>query len=280
MTGPQLAPGLAGHSILVTGGGSGIGAACALMAARQGARVTICGRTASKLDATASHIRNEGGAVLALAADITNEADVARLIEAAVGFGGGLGGVIANAGGGGGVAPLHRQDLSEFLAVLQLNIVGTLLCIKHAVPHLARSGHGSFIGMSSLAGHVTHPGFGAYPAAKAGIEALIRNAADEYGAAGVRFNAIQPGFIATEIMAGLTPGSPIYQSYVSQTPLGGIGQPEDIAAAACFLLSAQARWITGQMLAVDGGNSLRRGPDFSTSVERRFGADAFNPVNP
>ncbi len=270
-------PWLGDRSVLVTGGGTGIGAACAMMAARQGAKVTICGRTASKLDAIAMRIRAEGGSVHVVQTDVTLEGDVVRLIGEAVKFGGGLGGVIANAGGGGGLAPLHQQDVAEFLRVMHLNVLSTLLCIKHSVQHLARSGHGSFVGMSSLAGHVTHQGFGAYTVSKAGIETLVRNAADEYGAAGVRFNAIQPGFIATEVMEGITPGTRAYESYVSQTPLGGVGQPDDVASAACFLLSSQARWITGQVLAVDGGNSLRCGPDYSASIEKRFGKDAFNP---
>ena len=270
---------LAGRSILVTGGGTGIGAACALLAAREGARVTICGRTERRLVEVAHCIRDDGGAVLAVPADVTLEDDVARVMAAAAEFGGGLHGVVANAGGGGALAPYHLQDLGEFTRVLQLNIVGTMLCIKHAVPYLARGGNGSFVGMSSIAGHVTHPWFGAYPVGKAGIEAMIRNAADEYGAAGVRFNAIQPGFIATEAMEAVAPGSPVWESYVSQTPLGDVGQPDDIAHAACFLLSAEARWISGQMLAVDGGHSLRRGPDFSSSVQRRLGADAFDPAH-
>ena len=265
---------LAGHSVVVTGGGTGIGAACALLAAQEGARVTICGRTASKLEQTAERIRSAGGEVHVVPADVTVEGDVARLMREASEFGGGLSGVVANAGGGGGLAPYHLQDAEEFLRVLQLNVISTMLCIKHAAVHLARSGIGSFVGMSSLAGHVTHPYFGAYPVAKAGIEAMIRNAADEYGAAGVRFNAIQPGFIATEAMEAVAPGSPVWQSYVSQTPLGDVGQPEDVAQAACFLLSGEARWITGQVLAVDGGNCLRRGPDYSGSVERRLGAGA------
>lgn len=270
---------LAGHSVLVTGGGTGIGAACALMAAHQGARVTICGRTGSNLLATAERIRAEGGAVLACPADITVEDEVVRLMSEASAFGGGLSGVVANAGGGSALAPYHLQDVDQFTGVLQLNIVGTMLCIKHAVPHLARAGHGSFVGMSSIAGHVTHPYFGAYPAAKAAIDAMIRNAADEYGTAKVRFNAIQPGFIATEAMNAIEPGSPVWESYVSQTPLGDVGRPEDIANVACFLLSDESRWITGQTIAVDGGNCLRRGPDFSTVVQRRFGADGLDPMN-
>lgn len=265
------------RSVIVTGGGTGIGAACARLAAEEGAKVTICGRTESRLQASADRIRADGGEVQTVVADVTVEDDVARLVASAVEFGGGLHGVVANAGGGGGMAPYHLQDLDQFLRILHLNVVGTLLCIKHTVPHLARAGGGSFVGMSSIAAHVTHPFFGAYPVAKAGIESMMRNAADEYGGLEVRFNAIQPGFIATEIMEGIERGGPVWNSYVDQTPLGDVGQPEDVANVARFLLSDESRWITGQTLAVDGGHCLRRGPDFGPVVERMFDATALDP---
>lgn len=259
---------LEGRSVIVTGGGTGIGSACARRVAEEGALVTICGRTESRLEATAEIIRSGGGTVKAVVADVTIEDDVTRLVSEAVTFGGGLHGLVANAGGGGGLTPLHLQDVDEFVRVLHLNVVSTLLCIKHAVPPMAAGGGGSFVGMSSIAGHVTHRYFGAYPVAKAGIEALIKNAADEYGGTKVRFNAIQPGFIATEVMEGIERGGSVWNSYVDQTPLGGVGQPEDIADVARFLLSDESRWITGQTIAVDGGHSLRGGPDYTPYVER------------
>jgi 7-alpha-hydroxysteroid dehydrogenase len=268
---------LESRSVIVTGGGTGIGAACALEAADEGARVTIVGRTESTLETTAGRIRSAGGEVTTVVADVTAEDDVARMIAAAVEFGGGLYGVVANAGGGGGLAPYHLQEGSEFVRVLQLNVVGTMLCIKHAVPHLAAEGGGSFVAMSSIAGHVTHRYFGAYPVAKAGIESMIKNAADEYGSAKVRFNAIQPGFIATEVMEGIQRGGPVWNSYVEQTPLADVGQPEDIAHVARFLLSDEARWITGQTIAVDGGNCLRAGPDYAAYVQMAFDPVALDP---
>jgi NAD(P)-dependent dehydrogenase (short-subunit alcohol dehydrogenase family) len=143
-----------------------------------------------------------------------------------------------------------------------------MLCVKHSVKHMAAAGGGSFVGMSSIAGHVTHPFFGAYTVGKAGIEEMMRNAADEYGRAKVRFNAIRPGFIETEIMEGLPREGEVVASYINQTPMHGLGQPEDIAMAARFLLSDESRWITGQMISVDGGNFLRRGPDYSSTVTR------------
>ncbi len=266
------------RSVIVTGGGTGIGAACAKRAAAEGALVTICGRTEDKLQVVADAIAASGGKVATVVADVTDEADVTRVVESAVEFGGGLHGVVANAGGGGGLAPYHLQEVSEFIRVLQLNVVGTMLCIKHTVPHLAKNG-GSFVAMSSIAGHVTHPYFGAYPVAKAGIESMVKNAADEYGSVKIRFNAIQPGFTATEVMEGIERGGPVWNSYVENTPLGDVGRPEDVADAAHFLLSNESRWITGQTLAVDGGHCLRAGPDFSAYVKMAYSTAELDPRN-
>jgi 7-alpha-hydroxysteroid dehydrogenase len=267
------------RSVIVTGGGTGIGAACAVKAAEEGAQVTLVGRTKSTLEVTANRIRSAGGEVTTVVADVTVEDDVVRAVEAAVEFGHGLDGVVANAGGGGGLAPYHLQEESEFVRVLHLNVVSTMLCIKHAVPHLVATGGGTFVAMSSIAGHVTHRFFGAYPVAKAGIESMIKNAADEYGGAKVRFNAIQPGFIATEVMEGIQRGGPVWNSYVEQTPLADVGQPEDIANVARFLLSDESRWITGQTIAVDGGNCLRAGPDYSAYLQMAFDSTALDPRN-
>ena len=206
------------------------------------------------------------GTVQWISGDVTVEADVQSIMARAAGDDGILHGVVANAGGGGMPMPYGRVDTSEFMRVLNLNVLGTLLCIKHSIPLMLAAGGGSFIGMSSLAGHVTHPYFHAYCAGKAGIEAMIRNAADEYGKDNLRFNAIRPGFIATEIMEGITKDSAVYRSYIENTPMHGVGQPEDVAELARFLIGKESRWITGQCINVDGGHSLRRGPDFSSFV--------------
>ncbi len=95
---------------------------------------------------------------------------------------------------------------------------------------------------------------------------MMRNAADEYGKEGLRFNAIRPGFIATEIMAGIPEDSDTYLSYIENTPMNDVGQPEDVAELARFLIGPESRWITGQCINVDGGHSLRRGPDFSSFI--------------
>jgi NAD(P)-dependent dehydrogenase (short-subunit alcohol dehydrogenase family) len=256
------------RGVLVTGGGTGIGKACAKRLVADGAAVTICGRTEASLEAAVSEIQaaNLPGSVQLVTGDVTSEADVETFMARAAEPTGRLDIVIANAGGGGMPMPYGKVDTEEFMRVLNLNVLGTMLCMKHSIPLMLEAGGGSFIGMSSLAGHITHPYFHAYCAGKAGIEAMMRNAADEYGAQNIRFNAIRPGFIATEIMAGIPEDSDVYRSYIENTPMNGVGQPEDVAELARFLAGPESRWITGQCINVDGGHCLRRGPDFSSFV--------------
>ena len=268
--------GLDGMAVLVTGGGTGIGAACALRCAADGAAVTICGRTESKLALAAKKIEanlGHGGSIQFAVGDVTNEDDVKRIVAKAVEPTGGLDGCVANAGGGGGMGPYHVQDTDEFIRVLHLNVLGTMLSVKHTVPHMVDAGGGSFVGMSSIAGHITHPYFGAYCVGKAGIEQMMKNAADEFGGRGVRFNAIRPGFISTEIMEGIPRESEVYDSYIQNTPMNDVGEPEDVANLARFLIGPESRWVTGTAINVDGGHALRRGPDFSQFVEPAFGKD-------
>jgi 7-alpha-hydroxysteroid dehydrogenase len=268
--------GLEGYAFIVTGGGTGIGRACAAQLAADGAAVTICGRTESRLADAAKRVEAaaaHGGSVQYVVADVTNEDDVRDVVDAAIEPTGTLNGCIANAGGGGGMGPLHLQKPEEFTRVLHLNVLGTLFCLKHTVPHMVAAGEGSFVGMSSIAGHQTHPYFGAYTVSKAGIEQMMRNAADEYGPTRIRFNAIRPGFISTEIMEGIPRDSAVYDSYLANTPMHDVGEPEDVAHLARFLVGPESRWITGQIINVDGGHSLRRGPDFSSFVAPALGWD-------
>ncbi len=266
---------LDGWGVLVTGGGSGIGRACAAALAADGAAVTICGRTEEKLVDSVARITDATGSTTVnhIVADVTAEDDVAAAVAATVERAGNLRGLVANAGGGGAIVPLHMQSADEFRRVLDLNVMSTFLSIKHAVPEMVVAGGGSFVGMSSIAGHITHLAFGAYPPGKAGIEALVRNAADEYGRSNVRFNAIRPGFIATEIMEGVPRDSAVYESYIENTPMADVGQPEDVGALARFLVGPESRWITGQAINIDGGHSLRRGPDFTSFVAPVLGED-------
>ncbi len=271
--------GLEGMAFLVTGGGTGIGAACAARLAADGAAVTICGRTASKLEEAAKKIEaaaGHGGRVQVVTGDVTNEEDVKRIVARAAAMTGELDGCVANAGGGGGMGPYHLQNTEEFIRVLHLNVLGTMLCVKHTVPLMRKAGGGSFVGMSSIAGHVTHLYFGAYCVGKAGIEQMMKNAADEFGPAKIRFNSIRPGFIATEIMEGIPRGSEVYSSYIENTPMDGVGESEDVAHLARFLVGPESRWVSGCAINVDGGHALRRGPNFTQFVEPAIGTDALS----
>jgi len=271
-----MSGGLEGRAVLVTGGGTGIGRACAAAAARDGAAVTICGRRAEVLEQAAETIAavaGHGGSVQIQTGDVTDEDSVRAIVAKSIEPTGGLDAVIANAGGGGGMGPYHVQDTAEFIRVLHLNVLGTMLCVKHSVPHMVARGGGSFVGMSSIAGHVPHPYFGAYCVGKAGIEEMMRNCADEFGRSKVRFNAIRPGFIATEIMEGVPRDSATYASYIENTPMADVGQPEDVANLARFLIGDASRWITGTAIDVDGGHHLRRGPDFGPFIAPALGDD-------
>lgn len=271
---------LEGRSAIVTGGGSGIGAAIALRLAQDGAAVAICGRTEAKLEKVAASIREmvADSFVRTVVADVTDEAAVSQLVAASLEATGDLDIVVANAGGGGMLGPYHLQDAAEFARVLQLNVMGTMLLVKHSVPHLINAGGGAFVAVSSIAGGTTHPYFGAYPVAKAGVEQIVRNAADEYGHATIRFNAIRPGFVATEIMQAIPQDSAVYQDYVSKTPLGRLGTPEDVAGLVSFLAGPQATWLTGQVIGIDGGHSLRSGPDFGAMLAPVLGAENLRPT--
>jgi NAD(P)-dependent dehydrogenase (short-subunit alcohol dehydrogenase family) len=275
--------GLEGMAVLVTGGGTGIGAACAARCAADGAAVTICGRreeklaeAAKKIEASAGH----GGSVQFEVGDVTSESDVERIVGRAAEPTGQLDACIANAGGGGGMGPYHVQDTNEFIRVLHLNVLGTMLCVKHTTPYMVEAGGGSFVGMSSIAGHVTHPYFGAYCVGKAGIEEMMKNAADEFGARKVRFNSVRPGFISTEIMEGVPRESDVYDSYIRNTPMADVGEPEDVAHLARFLVGPESRWITGVAINVDGGHALRRGPDFSQFIEPALGKEVMSGGRP
>jgi NAD(P)-dependent dehydrogenase (short-subunit alcohol dehydrogenase family) len=254
---------LDGYTAIVSGGGTGIGAACAQRLAADGATVVICGRTEQRLVDAAAAIP---GSVHPVVADVTDEESVRALVARTLELTGRVDAVVANAGGGGALVPLHQQETAEFVRVLHLNVLGTFLLLKHTVEALAASDRGSFVGMSSIAGGLTHRYFGAYGVGKAGIAMLMRDAADEYGPSGVRFNAVRPGFTDTELMSVLPRDSDVFRSYLDNTPLGGISAAADVADLVRFLVGPESGRVTGQVIGVDGGHGLRSGPDFSQYV--------------
>ncbi|WP_421119443.1 SDR family oxidoreductase [Aquihabitans daechungensis] len=273
--------GLEGTGALVTGGGSGIGLAIAARLAADGATVTICGRSVERLEAAIEQTDLAGGpgSLHAIAADVTDEEAVIAAVRAAEEHAGGpLSSVVANAGGSTSIGPVTQLGLEDWTATTTLNLTGTMLALKHGSASLVRGGGGSFVAISSTAGSLVHPWFGAYGPAKAGINQLCRQAADELGPSWVRVNAVCPGLIRTDLVEFITAGGPVLDSYTENTPIDRVGEPEDIAALVRFLVGPESTWLTGQVISVDGGQGLRRGPSLAGAIEPLFGADGLRGV--
>ncbi|MFD9660134.1 SDR family oxidoreductase [Rhodococcus sp. NPDC059968] len=272
--------GLAKTSVLVTGGGSGIGLGVATSLAADGVHVTICGRNVEKLARAAEQITagDPAGTVDTVTADVTNEDDVIRAVATAGERTGRLDGVVTCAGGNETVGPVTQLDVDAWRRTVDLNITGTMLTIKHSARALVAGGGGSIVTISSIASSNTHRWFGAYGPSKAGVDNLTQLAADELGASNVRVNCIRPGLTRTDLVALITDGGPVLDDYLANTPIARVGEVTDIAALAKFLLGPDSTWITGQIINVDGGQMLRRGPDFTSMFEPMFGADGLRGV--
>jgi NAD(P)-dependent dehydrogenase (short-subunit alcohol dehydrogenase family) len=186
--------------------------------------------------------------------------------------------VVANAGVG-GASPLHLTTLDEWNNVLGTNLTGTFLTIKHATPHLSSNGGGSIVAISSIAAPLTHRYMTSYCVSKAAVEMLVKQAADELGTVNIRANAVRPGLVPTDISVGLTSTESIVEDYLDQMPLRRLGAVDDIADAVRFLLGPESSWVTGQCLSVDGGHTLRRGPNLTPLMEMVMG-DAAHPSGP
>lgn len=272
---------VAGFGVLVTGGGSGIGAAVARSLAADGAAVTICGRTEAKLVATVGSItaHHPDATVDHVVADVTDEATVAAAVAHATARAGGrLDAVVTSAGGSESIGPVTQLDVEPWERTLAMNLTGTMLALKHGAAAMVAGGGGSFVAISSFASVTSHPWFGAYGPSKAGVDQLCRQAADELGASDVRVNSICPGLIDTELVGLITAGGPVLDSYEANIALNRIGRPDDVANLVRFLVGPESSWITGQAIVVDGGQSLRRGPDLSGAIEPLFGADGLRGV--
>ena len=271
---------LADRTILVTGGGSGIGKGVAAAAVAAGGNVMIVGRNADKLAAAADEIKSHGGAgsVLYEPADVTDEDETARVVDAATAWHGQLHGVVHCAGGSETIGPITQVDSEAWRRTVDLNVNGSMYVLKHAAREMVRGGGGSFVGISSIAASNTHRWFGAYGVTKSALDHLMMLAADELGPSSVRVNCIRPGLIRTDMVAPILNSPEISEDYRVCTPLPRVGEVSDIANLAVFLLSDASSWITGQMINVDGGHGLRRGPDMSSMLEPIFGADGLRGV--
>jgi len=269
------------RTYLVTGGGSGIGKGVAAGLVAAGAAVMLVGRNPDRLAAAVDELeplQAGGGEARYEPADITNEDEATRAVDAATAWHGRLHGVVHCAGGSETIGPITQIDSDAWRRTVDLNVNGTMYVLKHSAREMVRAGGGSFVGISSIAASNTHRWFGAYGVSKSAVDHMMQLAADELGPSWVRVNSIRPGLIRTDLVAAVFASPEVSADYRVCTPLPRPGEVEDIANLAMFLLSDAASYVTGQVINVDGGLMLRRGPDFSAMLEPVFGADGLRGV--
>ena len=247
---------LQGKAAIVTGVGSGIGRASAILFAKEGARLLIADRAEDGLNETRAMIAKMDCAAEALVMDAGDEADVKKLVALAIKEFGKLDVVYANAGVSGGMTPLLEIEVANFQEILRINLIGPFLAIKHSIPHLIKQKSGAIVCTASVAGLKSGASGHPYAASKAGVISLVQTTAYSLSGTGVRINAVCPGLIET----GMT--KPVFdrakergtQDKIGQlNPLKRPGQPHEIAAMGLFLASDEASYVNGQAFPVDGG---------------------------
>jgi NAD(P)-dependent dehydrogenase (short-subunit alcohol dehydrogenase family) len=254
----NMAGRLEGKTAIITGAGSGIGRASAVLFAENGARVLIVDRVEGGLNETAAMIRDLGKSAIAMTGDAGAEADVKAYVARALKEFGHIDALYANAGVSGGMTPLFDVTTDMFSEILRINLIGPFLAIRETAPHMVARGKGAIICTASVAGLRANAGGVPYSASKAGVISLVQTSANALIGTGVRVNAICPGLIET----GMT--APIFQHARARGTDGKIGQlnplqragaPHEIANMALFLASDEASYVNGQAFPVDGGLS-------------------------
>lgn len=249
---------LMGKVGLVTGAGGGIGRAIAEAFAREGARVVVADFNAESGQETVSRIQEAGGDAVLAVADVSNEDAVKEMIATAVSQYGALDIACNSAAVSRGSGLIHEFERSVFDDTLTYCLTNTWLCMKHELEVMLAAGKGSIVNISSNASLRGQPYNTAYAAAKGGVNILTKSSAAEYGARGIRINAVSPGVIRTPGVEQYFEEQPkIAEGLKKAAVMGRIGEPEEIAAAVVFLCSDQASFITGQILSVDGGAAVR-----------------------
>ena len=246
---------------IITGASSGIGYAAAKLFAQQGAKVVVAGRRKAELDALVSDIGKAGGQAIALAGDVREEEHAKALVETAVSRFGGLDIAFNNAGSSGEMAPVPDLSVAGWRDTLDTNLTSAFLGAKYQVPAMIDRGGGSILFTSSFVGNtVGFPGSSAYAAAKAGVVGLTKVLAAEFGAKGIRANAILPGGTDTPANHANAPGAPEgTRDFIEGLhALKRLAQPEEIAQSALHLVSDASSFVTGVALLVDGGVSINR----------------------
>ena len=247
---------LAGKSALVTGGASGIGRATAVAMAREGARVLVQDRAEAGAQETVGLINAAGGQAVSIGGDVTSEADVAAMMAAAVAAFGQLDVAFNNAG----VSPAaahstsqrtHELSLAAWQTLIDINLTGVFLCMKHQIPHMLAGAGGAIVNTASVAGLVGLPTAAAYVAGKHGVIGLTKTAAMEYARDGIRVNAVCPGYVLTPMTEdGVARRG---HELLNKVPMHRLERPDEIAEAVVWMCSDRASFVTGSFYTVDGG---------------------------
>lgn len=245
----RMAEDFAGKTVLITGGGAGIGFATAQRLVAAGANVVLAGRDKDRLDAAVATL-DAGDRVLAAPADVSSVADVNELVAKIRERYGSLDGVFANAGVGLNAAP---EDVTEadFDQVVGINFKGVFFTVQKALPLLGDGG--SVVLNASWLVHRGMSGGAVYAASKAAVRSLAQTLAPALAAKGIRVNTVTPGHIETEMLRAVTGSDEVRAFFAGQVPMGRLGRPDEIADAVLFLLGPASRYVTGQELVVDGG---------------------------
>lgn len=247
---------LAGKTALITGGGTGIGRTCALLFAREGARVAVAGRRAEPLAALAGEIYNAGGEALAVQCDVTDVGQVERAVRMTVDRFGRLD-VVVNSAGALAIGTAEETSEAHWDRMIAVNLKGTFLVSRAALAELRKSGGGSIINIGSVLSLVGMKQRAAYVASKGGVTQLSKAMALDHAHEGIRVNCICPAIVETELIRELfaqqTDPEALRRKRIEQIPLGRMGRPEDVAQMALFLASEESSWLTGAALPLDGG---------------------------
>jgi NAD(P)-dependent dehydrogenase (short-subunit alcohol dehydrogenase family) len=256
MTGPSSPLSLEGQVAVVTGGSKGIGRRIALTFADAGADVAIAARGADDLDRTAKQIEAAGRRALAVPTDVSDAAQIQRLIDTAVEAFGTIDILVNNAGAAPFLSTIDAIRPEGFEKYFRIDFMSAFYATRAVAPVLLAKRSGCVLNVASVAAFIANPGLSYYGAAKAAMVNLTRTVALEWAPSGVRVNALAPGWVETDLNAGGRANPEWNRHVLASIPLGRWGRPEDVAHAALFLCSSGASWITGTVLVVDGGQTV------------------------